>query len=387
MLNAVLEPKLFLSPSLWLFPSLFSILFLLIGSDNFLAFHTLSELFTIIISFMIFAVAWPSFHYKRNDFLAILGMGYLWVGTIDLVHSLAYKGMGIINFTNIYVSVDFWLAARLLEALTLLAAPLLARKKTHLGFVAFGMAAYTLCISAIIIFYPHIIPPFFIEGVGLTDVKIYSEYVLILIFALAGYFTLKSKLSIEKSERTLLLGAIFLTILAELAFTRYTDVYGTYNMTGHVIKMFSFWMLLMSIVRTNLMRPFLELESIQHKSQLADLALSKARAGIWSYDPLKGQLNVNDVACEWLGCPKSKPLNLNNWIDRIGDADRKAVADNFSNALRIPEPFEWLHNMRCVDGTSRLLHISGRPIVKGDQIIGLFGMMIDVTPSTDNDKA
>jgi hypothetical protein len=62
-----------------------------------LLFHTLAELFSIVIVGVIFVIAWNCRGNLRNSFLLVLGVGYLFVATVDLLHTLAYKGMGVFS--------------------------------------------------------------------------------------------------------------------------------------------------------------------------------------------------------------------------------------------------------------------------------------------------
>ena len=62
---------------------------------NYLLFHSLAELFSVVIAVGVFAIAWNSRRFLENNYLLYLGIAYLFVGTIDLAHTLAYKGMRI----------------------------------------------------------------------------------------------------------------------------------------------------------------------------------------------------------------------------------------------------------------------------------------------------
>ena len=52
---------------------------------SYLLFHTFAELFSIIIAYTFFMIAWHSRQYIKNPYL-------LFIGTIDLLHILTYKG-------------------------------------------------------------------------------------------------------------------------------------------------------------------------------------------------------------------------------------------------------------------------------------------------------
>jgi len=104
-------------------------------------------------------------------------------------------------------------------------------------------------------FYFKIFPACFIEGIGLTRFKIISEYVIIaiLISAIVVY-TLKRKL-FEKRFYVFLLISILAFIASETCFTFYTDVYGFFNMLGHLFKVISYFYIYKLFIEMNLKSP------------------------------------------------------------------------------------------------------------------------------------
>lgn len=82
---------------------------------NYILFHTGVEFFTACVCFNIFLVLSSTSDISRNNFLTIIGVTYVFVGVIDLLHALAFKGMPI--FTDYdYYSPQLWIAARYLES-------------------------------------------------------------------------------------------------------------------------------------------------------------------------------------------------------------------------------------------------------------------------------
>jgi len=67
----------------------------LTSTYNYLLFHSLAEIFSIVVAWGIFLVAWNSRKYLNNNYLLFLGVAYFFVAGFDLVHTLAYKGMDI----------------------------------------------------------------------------------------------------------------------------------------------------------------------------------------------------------------------------------------------------------------------------------------------------
>ncbi len=223
---------------------------------NYLLFHSIVELFSIIVAFSVFTITWNSVRYINSPYLLIVGISYLFVGMLDLLHTLAYKGMPIFTDYDYYAN-QLWIAARYLESITLLAAFALLRteKKVNVGIV---FTSYFVITSLLItsIFYLKIFPICFVDGKGLTDFKIYSEYVICSILIISIAFLVINKQYFTKSVYIFILLSIICTIISELAFTFYISNYGISNLVGHYFKLFSFMMIYHAIIKTGIDDPF-----------------------------------------------------------------------------------------------------------------------------------
>ncbi|WP_276508932.1 MASE3 domain-containing protein [Mariprofundus ferrooxydans] len=120
-----------LKRGVWLPPVMLSAVLMLASYYNYLLFHTLAELFSIIVGVLMFVVAAYAHKYARDNFIMYLATGYFWVASMDLIHTLIYKGMGIYPVTIANYSTQFWIANRYVEALLLLTAPLFFTRWTH----------------------------------------------------------------------------------------------------------------------------------------------------------------------------------------------------------------------------------------------------------------
>src|ERR1017187_7033434 len=95
---------------------------------SYLLFHSLIEFITIAVAFSLFILTWNTRRYLENNCLRLLGFGYGFISLIDLVHTLAYKGMGVFPGYGSNLPTQLWIAARYLQAATLFAAPLFAER-------------------------------------------------------------------------------------------------------------------------------------------------------------------------------------------------------------------------------------------------------------------
>ena len=89
---------------------------------NYLLFHSLAEIFSIVIAFSIFVLAWNYRNIIDNNYLIFLGIAYLFVGFIDIIHTLAYAGMGVFRGFGANLPTQLWIIARSLESISLLLA-------------------------------------------------------------------------------------------------------------------------------------------------------------------------------------------------------------------------------------------------------------------------
>ena len=125
--------------------------------DSYLLFHSLIELFTVIVAGGIFVIAWNARGYIHNNYLLFIGIASVFVALIDVIHTLAYQGMGVFGSDTANLATQLWIAAQFLQALAWLMAPLFLHRRLRLGveLCAYGVATGLLLLS---IFYWKVFP-------------------------------------------------------------------------------------------------------------------------------------------------------------------------------------------------------------------------------------
>ena len=222
---------------------------------NYLLFHNIAELFSIVIASGIFMIAWNSRQFIRNNYLLFIGVAYLFVGGLDLVHTLAYKGMAIFKGYETNLATQLWVAARSVESLSLLIAPLLLRRRLRMRLILFGYSA-VFALLLLSIFYWDIFPVCFVEGAGLTPFKKISEYAISLILFASVALLYKNREEFEPTVLRWVIWSVVLTIVSELCFTFYIDAYGLSNLIGHYFKILSFYFIYKAVIETGLAKPY-----------------------------------------------------------------------------------------------------------------------------------
>jgi hypothetical protein len=245
--------------------------------SSFLLFHALAEMFSIVVACGVFMVAWNSREFHQNNYLLFIGIGYLFIAGLDGLHTLAYRGMGV--FAASYTSnpaTQLWIAARYMESMTLLMAPLFLDRKIKIRPLFLGYAAaFALVIAAV--FHWNIFPDCFLQGKGLTVFKKTSEYIIAFLLVCSAAFLFHRRRHFDSAVLGLLIASVAATIASELAFTLYVDVYGTANLIGHFLKIVSFYLIYRAIIHTGFMQPY---RIIFRKLARSQEALQKAKAAL-----------------------------------------------------------------------------------------------------------
>jgi hypothetical protein len=218
--------------------------------ENYVGFHTLLESFSISISATILLYGFKSFSETRSSRMLLLSFTFFMVGTLDLFHTISFKGMPyFLTESSVAKATWFWVTARFIQSVLILAILLIPDRKLKrdyrfgVYFLGFVMA---ITIGFWIIYFEKGLPLLVVEGKGTTLLKNGIEYIVSFILFISLIITLY-QYYVEKSEAKLLLALAFVfLLLTELVFTIYQSVFDLDNFTGHIFKAFGFYYILRS---------------------------------------------------------------------------------------------------------------------------------------------
>jgi len=232
---------------------------------NYLLFHALIELLSIVVGVSIFVLAWNSRRYLENQFFTLLGIALLFASGLDLLHIAVYKGMGILPGYGPNLATQLWIAARYLHCFSIVIAVMVIRRpvSTSLLFWGYGVTTVLLLWSI----FAGLFPVCFVEGTGLTPFKKYSEILICSTFGIGLLMLHRHRDQFSRWVYGMLVASLLTAISAELAFIFYVNVYGLSNMVGHLFKLISFLCLYLGIIRSGLEDP---LEVVFHEIKVKD---------------------------------------------------------------------------------------------------------------------
>ena len=348
---------------------------------NYLLFHSIAEVFSIVVAFAIFIIIWNSRRFLDNNYFIAIGVAFFFIGGMDLVHTLAYSGMGVFPEYGANLATQLWISTRYLQSLSLLIAPFFIGRRIRTNTL---LLAYALVVSLLLmsIFYWNIFPASFVEGSGLTPFKRISEYVISGIL-LASIFVMNRKRSeFDTGVLRLLFGAIIVTIASELSFTLYEDPFGLPNLIGHFLKIVSFYLIYKAIVETALVKPFdLLFRNLKHSEEQYHDLYEEAPSAYFSVG-IDGRIKqANRRAIELFGYSREELIGrpiADLYADTpSGKAKAREVFEKFCTGEEIQDEELEMHR---ADGGKLWANLSVRPICdKEGQVIASRSWIIDIT--------
>jgi diguanylate cyclase (GGDEF)-like protein/PAS domain S-box-containing protein len=263
---------------------------------TFVFWHSVVELFAVVVAFLVFVTGFRAMLSARKGAVVLLGIAFCGVGLLDFLHTMSYSGMpDAITPNTPHKSIFFWLAARMLAAVALLAyvalpaVPRLTVRAKRLALIL--MLALVGVVALVGLRWPERVPALFVDGHGLTPLKIGLEWLIVLV-NLASLVVLWLRRLQLLDECVVALGfAAALSACSGLFFTMLGVVdKDAANAIGHLYKVAAYLYLFHATVNEALRRPLARME-IQHLRE--KLVLSSAPDGVLWVDEGGAILMVN----------------------------------------------------------------------------------------------
>ncbi|MEZ7197063.1 sensor histidine kinase [Pseudodesulfovibrio karagichevae] len=347
---------------------------------NYLLFHTMVEMFSIVVAFGIFTIGWNSRYYIKSNYLLFLAIAYLFVAFLDLLHTMSYKGMGIFTDYDYYAN-QVWIATRYMESLSLLAAFWFLRESRSVNAVRVFSAYFA--ITAVIvaaIFWWKIFPVCFVDGTGLTAFKKISEYIICLILGAATWLLFRMRDRFDPVVHRWLVWSLVFTICSELAFTFYISNYGFSNLVGHYFKLFSFYFIYRALVATGITAPHTVLfRALQDSETKFRGLVESSRDLIWEVDGKLRYTYVSPLAPAILGYGPEEMLGMTPF-DFMSADHAGPAREAFRQAARSGAAVHRENTFLGLEGREVVMETRSVPILDAEgRVAGYRGVDRDVT--------
>jgi diguanylate cyclase (GGDEF)-like protein/PAS domain S-box-containing protein len=298
------------------------------GIPSYLPLHTLMETVSIVVAMMVFAVGWNARQTNNAQNLVLLACVFFAIGLLDFLHMISYAGMPeFLSANDTNKHLNFWLFARFLAAIVLLAVSIYAWDRTiskSSQYLLFSFILSTLLVfSALVIYRQELFPLWFVPGMGLTLQKKILEYLFIainVITALVLWFKMRQ---VQSFKAALFFAAVCTMAMSEFFFTLYTTMTGAYNVLGHIYKVISYYFIYRAVVVEAIEQPYLKLAVAQ---QNLELAVRASNTGLWDWDIQTGRANFSPVWKSQLGYREDELENTFSTWESLLHPDDKEIA-------------------------------------------------------------
>jgi len=245
----------------FLLEPLFRRFYFTFSPDSFIVMHSLMEAVSIIVAFMCFGITFHSRNMARNAQNLFLGVAFLSIGMLDIFHTLSYQGMpDFLTPNTINKATQLWIIARLVGAAAFLSAAFIRPDRTSRFVRPLPLLVAGLAIPAAVLYFivarPGTLPAMFVDGVGLTPLKVRLEYVIVAMEAAAALVFFRMYRKTHEEHLIYFIGAMALGVFSELLFTLYASPYDIYNLMGHVYKVGSYLFIYQMLFVTSISSPY-----------------------------------------------------------------------------------------------------------------------------------
>lgn len=309
---------------------------------GFLGYHTLLESFCIVISLMIFTTQFVLRKYTASGLYQILGIPYLGIGIIDLLHSLSYQGLpDLVTPNTPQKSIAFWFAARFLEAATFLYFALHSKYKWTSSsrsekWIYGGLVLYISVTTLAILTTPNLIPQFTDTQGHINDLKKSLEYLLILghLFIFYNLMTTPKSNGFTEQNRDLLASASLVIAVSGLCFSSFSAGHDLIIFTGHVLKVVAYYFIFKAALQSELLQPYHDLVTLNHELQLHSESLRNIKSQLLKSERLNAVgINAGMVLHDLNNMMQIADISAKKILKLASENESAEKIKNYSNTL------------------------------------------------------
>jgi PAS domain S-box-containing protein len=221
-------------------------------------FHVVAEVFSSFIAFSILMMVGNTYELSKNLPFLFLGIAFGFAGGFNVIHLLASNGVGFFQGDTTNLSMTLSIVQRYITAISILICFRLFYKSykivtTYTIILSFSVVSVILLLW---IFLWGGFPNSYTAGYGSTPFKIASEYIISALTIISSIILFKGKKYIDSKVFVLLQIYFYVCILCNILLTFYTVQQEITNVTAHVLKVISYYLVYNAIVKVGLKTPY-----------------------------------------------------------------------------------------------------------------------------------
>lgn len=355
----------------------------------FLSVHSLLEIVSIVLSGLIFFIAFGTRDTGHSIRVVLLGCFFLATALFDTIHTLAYVGMpDLISPNTPDKSISFWLAARISAGLGLLVYATWPHTRPVTAPWRFTMAAGTLALVAlvawVVFFHSSRLPAMYVPGAGLTSLKVALEWGVFGLYCLSAGLIYRRRNDVANFDARNLILALLILAAGELFLTMYVQVSSTANLLGHVYKLIGYGFLYRAIFAEAISQPFLHIEQLKNQVErerdFATGLVDTAPVIILLLD-VRGMIQHANPYFEQLSGYPLDEIQGKEWFSSfIPVSDQARIRDLFFNSIHAQPTSGNVNAIVTRTGEERIIEWNNEVLRDADgSISALLAIGLDVT--------
>jgi hypothetical protein len=206
----------------------------------------------VVVCLSVVIMAASLYQFLDDDFAVFLGASLVAVATLHIAHLTDFPGLGMVS-GSLDPPTQLWLSARLLLAISLIASAFVVGRRVDMRIAVLAFAG-SVAVVLLSVYWWQIYPAT-LEESGLTTFKKLAEYVICVLFVVAGVLLWRRRDMLPGGTWRLLRAALVASIVAELWFTLYQFASAWPNLLGHFFLVLSALLLFRAVVDDGLARP------------------------------------------------------------------------------------------------------------------------------------
>lgn len=244
---------------------------LTLGYFNRLTFHTMSELFTIIVAFSAFIIVLNTYNISQNSYLTFLGISFGFVSIFEIIHVLISAGTDIFMLNNANINSLMAIVPRLLQSLIILVSFLFINKKIKIALSVTIYSLITIVLIAGIIFFGNGIASY-VDDIDFIMLYQALEITAAVLFSVALVTLIFNRKKLKFRIYKYMLFSLLASVIADVLLVMDANMNSMINVSSHILKFIAFFCIYKAVIQNTLRNPvdsmFYELDMV--KNELAE---------------------------------------------------------------------------------------------------------------------
>lgn len=249
-----------------------------LGYFNTSSFHTIIEIFAVIIAFSAFAVVLNTYNISQNSYLTFLGISFGFVSVFEILHVLTYAGNDIFMISNINFNALLSIIPRLLQSMIILSSFVFINRRINITISVTVYSIVTIVLLGGIIYAGDSLMSV-VERVGFTPLYQALEITVAVLFAIALIVLIINRKSLKSTVYLYMLTSILASILADIFLVIDANMNSMINVSSHLLKFIAFFCIYKAVIQSTLKNPvdsmFYELDMVKNELAEKNYEISK----------------------------------------------------------------------------------------------------------------